>query len=438
MAVLFTPQIQGVGTPNAESLLSLLHRTASIYNVPLSSVSRLIVRVSAGGPSPYKGYDSTRAIMSHTPTTARLLAGLQIVTGKTEAVCTTLMKLQSVLDMKGRDLLASNIRWCPDCLHPDTGTSYGLLAHQLVRVLHCPIHNAALNDRCLSCGCAQNVLHASPSCRHCRKCNAPLWNQRRVPPNISRYASWCEEQVLLLVAYLSDPDSAPPEENWRKLYLHGMTRLSESTRKQYTPKELRFVREQMKCLSKGMMPRPRLDSLLRAAAIQAVTIVDMVIAPIESCSPRLFNIGGANDPCVSRRDHSESEWLLLKDIVEKLMETDKCVLLPSKRSLFRGTGLTPSGFWQHFPDLSVNYEVERKRRTMHDRGERFHLTLKAAEQMISSRLTTGKDVQVRRDGKILMDKFGVSKANAERAINAALVTNDIFRELKLTNTHRIL
>lgn len=424
MSVLVVPTPIGLGTCEAESLLSLLQRTADCYQVSLRRVVRLVMNASEYRRIHHSTCSNLKGFLSQRSTVLRLTSGLALLSGKKDGESTALLRMTNAV-AHGQGLIGEKIRHCPDCLDPGVEICYGMLAHQMRFVFHCPKHGSVLNECCLACGHQFSLSRSIIGSRVCTACNAQLWTQRREEPALTPFQAWCEKQLLQFVIYATDVDEQQPDESWADMYARGLVRLSSAERGTYSYSEVVFIRATAKRNAEYPDNRPTMSTLLRLASIQAVDLVSFIKAPLESCSPRLLNIGGAKDRGRGRHNHSQESWLKVKEVVERLLATNQDVLLSSKKSLLRSTGLTPAGFWQHFPELSVQYELERGRRDKLAREIQYRRAFEAAERLVKQKMYIGEAIQVRRDGAQLMASERLSKAIAERAIHAAMAVYKI-------------
>lgn len=427
MSVLVVPGVFGLGTQLAESLQSVIWRTAAVYRVKPPLVSALVARVGRNSPHLKGASTAANGFISCSDTSRWLTSGLELLSGRTDITCSTLLKLRPVLGPRARGIVARNYRLCPMCLDPNDGMSYGLFAHQMLHVQHCPAHGVALLEQCQRCR-KPFLKRLGPAHRHCETCSAPLWRQRAKPQKLSPYSAWSERQALEVVAFASRPDTAVPAD-WGELYSHALINLYDGLDHRYTRAERIFVHNLIETRSALSTANPGMKSLLRLASIQATSLVEFIQAPVELSSPRLFNIGGAKDPYTGRRTYPIENWLAVKAALEKLLATEEYVVLPSKRKIVRETGLAVSGLWQHFPELAVNYQLERKRRALLAAGKAYRRIFEGALAIVRSRQRKGLTVHVRRDGAELRKSLNAPKHVAEQALHAAIASNGILAEL---------
>jgi hypothetical protein len=297
-----------------------------------------------------------------------------------------------------------------------------MLAHQLEHVRQCPVHEVPLLERCGKCNAPFSNRY-TPRQRMCCQCGAKLWQQSGAAYELSVFASWCQTQILNLVAFATDPDS-DLEETWSDSYVHSVVRLSEGADNGYTREERRFIRNIAEHHAINST-YPSIGTLLRIASIQATSLVEYLKAPVELGSPRLFNIGGVKDPGKARRNKPSNLWKEAHEALKTLLLTEETVLLPSKRELLSQVGVSASGLWQHDPELSVQYDRERRRRAQIHQGQSYKRAVEAAQALIRDRNVALDSVNIRREGATLMASLGISKHLAESALHSAITTQRI-------------
>ena len=415
--LLTLPEPQGLGTPEVESLLSLVIRTAQAYCVREGWLVNFITAVAKGQAAPSQVCETNHFAISDT--TALVVRGINELSTCHDVGLTTLLRLKPALDRRGHGLFASHYRWCPSCKDPDRGIGYSMLAHQMSGIHFCPLHKIALNNRCLSCGrICKNVRYGIASDR-CMHCDDPMWTQFKTPPLLSAYDKWVENQLLHLIAFVSAPDATALPSNWKELFLHAMVPLRDASTS-YTRQERYFFEKLLERHLEFPKSLPTLSTLLRLASIQACDLVGLVTDPIGSCSPRLLNIGGVSGLGGERKNYSPEIWAAAEKAAREYLRTDETIPLPSKPELCRVFSLPPSGFWQHFRELSCKYTVERQRRIRLAHARKVEWAISAAKNIVKERLASGEAVRIREDGSKIMRQFGAPKAVVEKALKDAI------------------
>lgn len=214
-SALFSISPIGIGTPDQESLLSLLVRTSRAHAV---SPRHLISEVfGAANPAisklAYAGFFSSLAgTVNGLGHYAELfVAATERLTGLQDIRYLTLLPWQDLFPHNGQGLLARHPRWCPACLYQQR-----LLGQATVFPLRwyietyrsCAEHLCILEDRCPHCGKAQPYLPRFPDlgiCDHCRHPLAGTRSQEVVP----RFQLWVAEAVGGMMTRQSEPSFTP-------------------------------------------------------------------------------------------------------------------------------------------------------------------------------------------------------------------------------------
>lgn len=416
MTVLAVPEPCALGSAEAESLASVINRTARIYLVKSSRVARMCMLVS--NPlvctSSYKSLDCW---LGNNSVSRALLKGLTVLSGRSDLIYASLYKLEGVVG-HGRGLLASSLRICPDCVRPDLGLGYGMLCHQLQYVLRCPLHNVSLNERCLACGGLfapyQDLLPGAL----CAQCHAPLWGQHRIPTTLSRYEEWRQGQVLDVLGYITSPENTDGFDGWSDLYLRALTLLANSDVRLYSHRERIRVQKLLKSAVRSSVRLPSLSTLIGLSVMQSVSLLDLIRAPVESCSSRLCRVESGNEPVRPRSSTKPEAWLLARDALLQALDSDS--LLPSKKQVLSKFGLTVSGFWQRHPDLAVEYDLERRTRLNRRQALRSQAALEVAQRIVRQTVAVEEIPTIRRGGEQVRLETGASKQVAEDAMRFAL------------------
>lgn len=421
MSVLVPVPAFGRGTTEVESFLSVLHRTAEVYRVRFARLGELLSGMHSPATFNLNGLPTHCPFIGYSSMTAAYVQSLQRLTDTSGYEHHTFLKLTPVLARNCSGVFTREHRWCPECLNPSRGIEYGLLAHQMLFIRRCPLHECELLDRCQECGSTRDYRTNGPTSRHCGRCGSRLWLQKAAKslPRIS-YADWRERQALDLLCYLSDPQRPPPAADWCQQLKAGLDSLYHAPHHQYSRQEIHFLLPRMR----ATFCFPQLDTLMRLAAVQAVHVVDLILAPQQSCTPRLLDIGSIRNRPRQRNRIPATHWVALKAVIEALLLTDSSGMLPSKASICRHTALLPSGFWQHYPELSVQYENERMKRSKAIRSLGFDRIYSQAMKELVERQVGSDGINIRKDGAFLSKKTAVPKHVVESALRAAKLTWD--------------
>lgn len=416
MFPLAVPEPIGLGTAIAESVQSLMWRTASIYRVSMSGVLAMLAATTGHRAVRCTSYRAVRDIIGQGTLSRRLVDAMELLSGRQEVRCTTFAKLIPAIG-HGRGLVADALRICPKCMEPDSGVAHSMLAHQLLYVLRCPLHACPLIERC-KCGRRIALLTNPFETRKCGGCGSSYAEIR--PPVVGGCAvsEWRHAQMLEVVAFATDPDADLPDSVWLHRYAAGLTGLV-ARHDAYATQERNDLRALAKRMRQKPDSAPSMVSLLRVAAIQSVSVVELLRSPVQACSPRLLNVGDAGEERRKRQQRLHRRWLEGKSRIESLLRSDVSSVLPSKKHVFKELGLAQPGFWQHFPDLAIRYEKERMRRAQWAKQQREAAALQAALRLFEERRRLSLPVAVRADSLTIRMQTGASKEACERALRAA-------------------
>lgn len=425
LSVLAYVPLHGVGTVYLESFVSLLHRIAQMYRVRTVSLVRLLAALETGRGYQPQNVDSQVRLLGHSDFAVRMVSALDTLEGRAQesrrAVTGTLLPLRGVLSRNGVGLFSKESRWCPECLDPDRGTGYGLLAHELLRILHCPLHGAVLIESCTVCGTVRRPIPDSSSGRYCRVCGDKLWLQSGRPTDQDDYARWAEQQTLALVELVASPDRTIPAENWFREFSEGLAALNSSPRKEYSDKERKFFRYVAKQPRfANAEPLPRWETLLRVAALQSISATDLIQYPKQSFTLRLLPSGELPFKPAGRVNTSSVRSLAFENLLRRLLETPEDNTLPSVNNLKTLERLALNNDFFRNSKVLDQYRKEQIRRKTVQRCVSYGRAFEAALKIVDACQREGREAQIRLDGATITKRHGVAKAVAESAMNAAL------------------
>ena len=411
MRVLVVPEPVMMGTCFAESLLSSVKRTSNLYDVSVARVVRLAMTV--GGMAPIaQDYNGLSCWLGGSSHSRALVAGLKDLSGRDLGPIALVP--QSAVWTSAASLLAQGPRICPECTHPDTGTEYEMLCHQMAHVVRCPLHGCMLNDSCLACGQKFGVTQWLASGATCRRCTAPLWDQMRMCTKGSAYERWCEEQALELIAATASDEFDVHYADWTARFHAGAKALSASPMEDYQIQEREYVREDLVTREKV-----RFKTLLKIASMQACSLVDLIRRPEEMLSPRLPKVGQVVTPRVGRVKIPEVVLEQVKARIEALIASDTTVQIPSKASVFKDFKFACPRIWRMHPELSVAYSAELRKRSKQRKDQQNVTASTEAAILLRALLLSGGGASNRALTDCIQACSGVTRQAAEFGLRVA-------------------
>ena len=100
--------------------------------------------------------------------------------------------------------------------------------------------------------------------------------------------------MLEVVAFATDPNADMPDSAWLDSYATGLMGLV-ARHGAYSGQARNDLRELAKRIRRTPDSAPSMASLLRVAAIQSVSVLELLRSPFLACSPRLLNVGDAGE-----------------------------------------------------------------------------------------------------------------------------------------------
>jgi len=214
-SVLFSLSPAGVGTPQQESLLSLLVRTSRAHNV---SPRLLIKEVFGVMNSAISKPCCTDFFSIDTGTVNGLgryaemfVSTMERLTAHQNLRHLTMLPWQGLFPFNGQGLLARRPRWCPACLyqqHLSGQDTIFPLKWYVESYRMCQEHMCPLEDRCPHCGKAQPYLPQHPDLGICEHCHRSLASVRHMG-GISPFQLWLNNAIGDMIIGQLKPNFAP-------------------------------------------------------------------------------------------------------------------------------------------------------------------------------------------------------------------------------------
>lgn len=259
------------GWSQVESLDSYLARLTMVTGERFATMRALRLQSGSKRSSLNSGSESSLAILRRT----ELLTGRSLTGG-------TLSALGHVLHRIGSGVSHSYRRWCPRCLLDNYST--GLSERLIWTFTHydrCLIHGCSIQRVCNRCGNRQpsdGVVFDKR--RRCSTCGLSL-SGAGVPTDSTPISLWVNNSLEELVDWTSRSSQPVPSEN----YATYITKLSRTG-------GLDTLREACPVLWKDINQfrrrRATMTVLLNLAAIQGISVLDLLLRPEESASVPLF------------------------------------------------------------------------------------------------------------------------------------------------------
>lgn len=415
MSVLSVPSAFGLGSTLAESLHSIIQRSAALYGVPTTKVLRLLCEAGSDRASP-GDYTTGAEWVGRGELTRTLTRGLELLAGEGGFEKLSFVGISNAVG-QSRELFARRRRVCPRCIAPEIGPGYGMLAHQLAPVLHCPLHGCRVLDRCVYClgylGWTRDYFR-SPNCG---RCGSDISRFEADPLPLDAYSAWTERQLGQLVAFATNEFANPISSNWISEFKDAVAALALAA-EQYSPAERVVIRDLAKRFRSMPESTPSVHTLLRICTMQAVDLCDLMKAPKECCSPRLMNLGEVKVPTSSRPTHRLARWKAVRNAMLALIEDGPEIYLPPLGTVAKRFGVTSPGLWRRYPEETRRYRDERAKRVQMIAKRRMRRARHAAHLIALEHRQRGTAIDIRRDGARIMIMVGVAKAQAEQALAA--------------------
>lgn len=236
-SVLYRIPPLGMGTGQAEGLLSYLVRLAAAHSV---NPRRLVREVFAADDPEFAKLYSAGFFIRHAGTINGLGKYAELFLKEIAKLTTadflrpmTLLPLQALLPPNGQGLLTRHPRWCPSCLQEmvKSGDAYRPLTWSCELYRVCLRHGVSMADVCPHCGKTQPFIARYPDLARCDHCGRVLWNGRLNRKRVSVADRWIAEALEDLVGvHFAELDGRVTSENWREFTRLQVARFARGNR----------------------------------------------------------------------------------------------------------------------------------------------------------------------------------------------------------------
>lgn len=352
------------GTSDTESLSSYCLRLSSLCGV---SWSAFIDLVDAASESKQGTYRDCGRLSGIGPVVLRRAKTLEHLTGQ-PLVGATLSGFSEIVS--GRSgTLCRTASWCPSCLADSIkyfGTSYSKLIWNLSAYSHCSVHGARIERKCQKCGSMRTKRGNEIVCSRCKN-DLTIGARYDPPTRPERWINHCIEELIQwtagdhnrileranLVAFIQAADDVAYAKSLRYPLVKGHRNDFVRYRAWY----------EANVPTTGLHPdsgRVNLDDLLRTAARQCISVLDMLLRPEESASA-LLPVIRYNVDILSGSGDLPDQWITFSIKIDELLSETSC-LLPSMQELARTCGIRGYGrkfFTGHVARYSAQLRMQR-------------------------------------------------------------------------------
>ena len=418
-SVLAPLPLTNVGTHSVESLASFFRRLAWTHVVTTTQMFNFVTtypsvsgtkskrRIASGDPYP-------AMFCSYSSQSLLLVQQLERLTGQTDLVCGTLLRLSGNLCRNQSGALLPIRRWCPLCYSENEDEAPEPLAWMLPSVTRCPIHDKRLLCVCPNCGARPKYRVLNRLHRKCVICGMSLTTEGRdVPPTI--WESWCQQESLRLIEHMATIDSAAFETNALSLFFGAL------------PKKLgsyvalaKHIRRMRQGFALRPNHHPRLPSLFSIAASCGTTPLEILLRPKEAASTMLF-LGDANIPSPPRKllATAANRWKCVRQF-EELLQTPKSVMLLSAAQICARFGVSKCAFKTTNHQLWNRYQLELANRKSDASFAQLHRAVNFVAEIFKCAGDCGERVHLKRTVRRAMNEIEVPKHVVRSAIRIYL------------------
>lgn len=383
-----------VGTPQQESLISLLVRTAYAHSVnPRHLVGKVFSEVDpAIAGLAYAGFFTNLAgtINGLGKYAELFVSAMERLTVRGDLRRLTLLPWREFFPHNGQGLLARHPRWCPVCLFQQRlrgeETSFPL-AWSLEVVHTCPIHRRRLEELCPHCDKRQPFIPRYPDLAVCDLCRRPLVSNALLvngsnDKRPSDLESWVTKAVGQMIACQAEGDFQPSVGRFKSFLLDRVAAATGGNRAAF-------------CRAIGLPPRA-LNNWISKGERPSITQFLMFCYGMRVTPMEILRIGETNgadlllavDP-LKRRAPCPRLFPTRKEEVKALLQlrlaASECLPV-SKIASNIGFAARSLRYW--FPEvcgqITAKYREAEKNRVVAHRAEQCRRVVEIVQQLLEA------------------------------------------------------
>lgn len=274
-----------------------------------------------------------------------------------------------------------NRRWCPTCYDEwDDAQSREPLIFLVDACLTCPEHRCRLTDACPSCNAHQSLKTSYEERRVCKSCRMPLGSRAPVA-EIKELDAWAQLEVEALVSFCASPRSEPVDSQSFELYSRQLK--EHALEDGLTPLLLQQIERA------GMGLRPSIRMLLNCAALQGVSVLDIIQRPLEAASRPLLNRWAEQSLLPLDMGRFRFQGLELVKLCNRLLRLSKVAFIPPLDFLLKDLRISSESFREHrlhlYREYRRRYEEQVGASELHRQNQIFKAALAALQGQPSTR-----------------------------------------------------
>jgi hypothetical protein len=329
-----------------------------------------------------------------------------------------------------RDLLGArpfgrsrhNRRWCPTCYDEwDDTQSREPLIFLVDACLICPKHRCRLEHACPSCGAHQTLKAPYEKRRICKSCDKPL-GFHAPAAQIKELDAWAQHEVEALVAFCASTHSEPVDSQSFELYSRELKK--QAIENGVTPLLLQQIE------SAGMSVRPSIRMLLNCAALQGVSVLDIIQRPMEAASRPLLDRWAEQSLLPLDMGRFRFDGLELVKLCNQLLRLSNVAFIPPLGFVLKDLRISGENFREHrvhmYREYHLRYEEQGGAAELYRQNQIFKTALTGLQGQPDS-----KDRALSWRLRCLVAQ-GLGKTSDEVAVgcNGALAYHRLSRRIK--------
>lgn len=364
--------LRGVGTCMVESIEHYIGRLCWLAGVGRPTLLKMV------------DWDEVRVEREHRRTgyssqcAPDYLPELIVLTGQEQLPYGCLWKLREVLSLRSFGRPRRTRRWCPTCfLEWDEARSAEPTIFQIDICRVCPVHGCALIVACQACGSGQQFGRRFDTRMNCHQCDEPL-GFRAEFYKLPELDAWAQREIEAVVTYCSTPGEPSVDPGAFHQYVDALERnATEDGATSPLLSQIRAARGRVQSNT-----RPSLRLLLNFAALQGVSVMDILHRPLEAATRPLLDRWAEQSLLPLDMGSFRYRGTEAMKLCQKLLRLSKVVFIPPLKFMMRDLGVSAESLREH--RLHIYREYRSRYEKQGGSSERYanEQVFKAAVKML--------------------------------------------------------